>query len=353
MKINFRKNSLLVAAAVALLVNHATVATWTWAGANNTSWGIGMNWSEGTVPTAANTTDIIMSNPGNQSFIRDNRTIRSLTFTDSSDGFTQIALYRAFTAAATSQSLTFSSDSGNATLTVESGSTGDKMILRTGSLFSDVNLTSSLYIIHNGSGTLSFGGQMIIKGAGGINKSGTDTLSLQGSNISTSVTSVSSGCTLAGTGTLGALTIQSTGIFAPGDGGIESLNTGDLTLDSGSISNFEINATLDTSDLAISSALLAFGGTLNVTNIGGSLVINDTFNLFDWNTTAGTFTAINLPSLDPGLSWNTEAFTRMAPSPSSPSPTSPRCSVASLLSCPGTLVLLRRRRPSKHKISGS
>jgi autotransporter-associated beta strand protein len=192
-KINYCRNSFLAAAALALLVNQATAATWTWIGGNNTGWHLTTGWSEGTIPAAANTTDIVMTNAGNQSFIRDNRTIRSLTFTDTSDGPVQIALSRAFTAGATSQSLTFSSDSGNATLTVASGSTGDKQILRTGTLFSDVNLTSSLDIIHNGSGTLSFGGQTIIKGLGGIDKSGTGTLILNGANTYTGDTKISGG----------------------------------------------------------------------------------------------------------------------------------------------------------------
>ena len=131
------------------------------------------------------------------------------------------------------------------------------------------------------------------------------TLIVNGSTSTSSAVTVSNTGTLGGTGTVGVTTIQATGILAPGDGGIESLNTGALTLNVGSFSNFEINATLDTSDLAISSALLAFGGTLNVSNISGTLVVNDTFNLFDWSSTSGTFDTINLPALAPGLSWDT------------------------------------------------
>jgi hypothetical protein len=157
-------------------------------------------------------------------------------------------------------------------------------------------------------------------------------------NISTSITTVSTGGTLAGTGTVGATTIQTTGILAPGDGGIESLNMGSVTLDVGSFSNFEINATLDTSDLAISSALLAFGGTLNVSNISGTLVANDTFNLFDWSNTSGTFGTINLPALDPGLSWDTGSLYTNGTITVIPEP-----NVAALLGGLGTLALLRRR----------
>jgi autotransporter-associated beta strand protein len=255
-------------------------------------------------------------------------------------------------------------------LTVESGSTGNKTIDRltgglTGGNAANIILTSSLDIIHNGSGTLTLGnaipgplsGPSIVTGVGGINKSGTGTLSLPGANnysgatavtggtllvngnISTSITTVSTGGTLAGTGTVGATTIQTTGILAPGSGGIESLNTGALTLDSGSFSNFEINATLDTSDLAISSALLTFGGTLNVNNIGGILLLGDTFNLFDWNTTTGAFSTLNLPGLDPGLTWDTGSLYTAGTITVIPEP-----NVAALLGGLGTILLLRRRR---------
>jgi autotransporter-associated beta strand protein len=219
--------------------------------------------------------------------------------------------------------------------------------------------------ITNGGNTLTVQGAAnttvstaAISGAGGLTKTGAGTLTLSAANtyngattvsngtlivngsISTSVsTTVSTGGTLAGTGTVGSTTIQTTGILVPGDGGIESLNTGALTLDSGSFSNFEINAALDTSDLAISSALLAFGGTLNVSNINGTLVANDTFNLFDWSSTSGTFGTINLPALDPGLSWDTGSLYTNGTITVIPEP-----NVAALLGGLGILVLLRRRR---------
>lgn len=159
-------------------------------------------------------------------------------------------------------------------------------------------------------------------------------------NISTSsLTTVSTGATLGDTGTVGAATIQTTGILAAGDGGIESLNTGALTLDAGSISNFEINTAGNISDLVICSALLAFGGTLNVTNIGGSLVLNDTFNLFDLDSTSGAFSAVNLPALDPGLSWDQSALYTSGALTVIPEP-----NLAALLGAFGLLALLRRRR---------
>ena len=197
MKIHYRRNSFIpLAAALALLVNHATADTFTWDGGGaNASWATAANWNGDALPTFNNTADIVISGTTrNQNFISIDRTIRSLTFDASNDIFTQIALSSAFTSGATSRSLTFSADSGNATLTVDADATGDKQILRTGVLFSDVNLSSSLDVIHNGSGILTFGGQTIIKGTGtGINKSGTGTLQLDGSNTYTGATNVTAG----------------------------------------------------------------------------------------------------------------------------------------------------------------
>jgi autotransporter-associated beta strand protein len=198
MELNYRRNSLLSAAALALLVNQATAGTHTWVGGGTGSdtnrWSSVINWTGGG-PTSPNA-DVIISGTTNTTSMHAGTlsyTIRSLTFDATADGFSQLALSSAFTAGATSRNLTFSASSGNATLTVDAGATGNKEILRTGTLFSDVNLTSSLDVIHNGSGTFTFGGQTIIKGLGGINKSGTGTLLLAGSNTYTGATTITAG----------------------------------------------------------------------------------------------------------------------------------------------------------------
>jgi len=157
-------------------------------------------------------------------------------------------------------------------------------------------------------------------------------------NISTSsLTTVKSGGTIAGSGTTGTMTVLLGGTLAPGNSiGTLHIN-GDLTL--GGTSEFEINTAGDISDLAISSALLTFGGTLNVTNIGGTLSNGDTFDLFDWGSATGTFSAVNLPALDGSLSWDqsnlyTTGTISVVPEPNT----------ATLLGGIGALALLRRRR---------
>lgn len=194
-------------------------------------------------------------------------------------------------------------------------------------------------ITKNGSGTLSLGsGSNTYSGATDVVGG---TLVINGNTSTSVLTTVKTGATLGGTGTVGAVLVDSNGIFAPGDGGIESLNVnGDLTLSSGSISNYEINTAGDISDLAISSALLTFGGTLNVTRIGSALVAGDIFNLFDWSSATGTFSTVNLPSLDSGLAWDQSSLY----SSGQISVTAVPEPAAALLGGLGMLALLLRRR---------
>ena len=196
MKTHYRKNSFLpVTAALALLLNHATAATFTWTGATSNFWTVAASWDTGTTPAAANTTDVIISgttNVGNMSTGTLSPTVRSLTFDGTNDANTSLTLQRTGNNGSGSTQLTFSSDSGNATLTVAADSTGDKTLNRGGG-FSNILLTSSLDIVQNGSGNLTFGSQINTTGAGGINKSGTGTLLLAGSNTYTGATNITTG----------------------------------------------------------------------------------------------------------------------------------------------------------------
>ena len=87
------------------------------------------------------------------------------------------------------------------------------------------------------------------------------------------------------------------------------------------------------------AAALAFGGTLNVTNLGGTLVEGQSFDLFDFDfaLSSGIFSAVNLPSLDSGLEWNDSALYTTGVISVIPEPGTP----ASLA---GVLALRRRRR---------
>ena len=195
-------------------------------------------------------------------------------------------------------------------------------------------------ISKNGGGTLTLGSNSnTYTGATDVNSG---KLLINGNVSTSSLTTVKSGATLGGTGTVGAMVVNSNGTFAPGDNGIESLNVnGNLTLDGASFSVFEINTAGDISDLAISTALLTFGGTLTVTNIGGALVAGDIFDLFDWSSSTGSFASVNLPVLGGGLAWdqsNLYSTGRIAVT------AVPEPDLTALFGGLGTLALLRRRR---------
>jgi hypothetical protein len=72
---------------------------------------------------------------------------------------------------------------------------------------------------------------------------------------------------------------------------------------SGGVLDFELAQS--TYDRILTSGNMAFAGTLNVALLGGFMpTAGSIFNLFDWGTTAGAFTAVNLPTLTGGLNWD-------------------------------------------------
>jgi fibronectin-binding autotransporter adhesin len=104
-------------------------------------------------------------------------------------------------------------------------------------------------------------------------------------SLATGTTSVSSGATFMGNGTIGGtLSVASGGILAPGNSGIGTLTTAGLTLNAGSISNFE------------------FGGgndMITVTGAGGLNVIGSNLDLYAAGTTNafssdGNYTLMNI-----------------------------------------------------------
>ncbi len=124
---------------------------------------------------------------------------------------------------------------------------------------------------------------------------------------------VGNGGTLGGGGTIGgAVTNQSGGSLIPGLGAgaaetVLKINNG-LTMKSGSSTTMAVSHNNQTSD-QIACVAIIYGGTLTVTtNAGdGPLVAGDAFQLFKANSPyfyLGSFNAINLPALSPGLVWS-------------------------------------------------
>ncbi|MCU0795745.1 MAG: autotransporter-associated beta strand repeat-containing protein [Akkermansiaceae bacterium] len=172
----------------------------------------------------------------------------------------------------------------------------------------------------------------------------TSQIALNGGNFNVSGVSgftLGSGQSLTGNGSVtGNLAISGTLGIGTSPGTITFEN--DLALNSGSISNFEINGlTSGTFDLATAAA----AGTQAVTFSGGTLNLifqsgfnsNGTVKIFDFDSYAGSgFTTVNTSGLDTGYSASFDASTGVVTIVPEPS--------AALLAAAGSLGLAFRRR---------
>ena len=129
------------------------------------------------------------------------------------------------------------------------------------------------------------------------------TLVVSGSLAAGSAVYVAPAATLAGGGTIGGpVTVD--GKLTPGTSpGSITMNTL-LTLNAGSETVIEINRSLNTFDQVQGLTTVNYGGTLTVTNLGGTFANGDSYPLFGATTHNGNFTATNLPTLGSGLKWN-------------------------------------------------
>ncbi|MGC4016911.1 MAG: autotransporter-associated beta strand repeat-containing protein [Luteolibacter sp.] len=107
--------------------------------------------------------------------------------------------------------------------------------------------------------------------------------------------------TLAGNGTIIGNAIVS-GTVAAGNS-IGSLTFSNSITLLGTV-NAELDAGAVTADL-VTAGNIAFGGTLNATNLNGAFAEGQVYNLFDFTSASGTFATINLPTLADGLTWDT------------------------------------------------
>lgn len=110
-----------------------------------------------------------------------------------------------------------------------------------------------------------------------------------------------SGQTLEGAGTIWGSVIAGAGsTVAPGS--LSALTvTNTITLQGQTV--MELNAAAGTAD-QLAAASIAYGGALTVTNVNGALASGNSFKLFSAPSLTGTFDAITLTALSPGLYWS-------------------------------------------------
>lgn len=161
-------------------------------------------------------------------------------------------------------------------------------------------------------GTLALPGSSSIGGSTSLYVGAGAVLDISGSSSSAYL--LGSGKTLWGNGSVKGNFIVGTGwVLAPGSNAIGTLTFSNaLTLapggfgNSGSTNIFEISHSPLAYDSAVVFGALTNGGTLIVTNSGGTpLAANDTFNLFNAASYSGAFSSVQLPPLPVGLAWNT------------------------------------------------
>jgi autotransporter-associated beta strand protein len=251
----------------------------------------------------------------------------------------------------------FTNSGGNRTLTnnIDPG----KALTLAGQVKLSEHASTGRILTLAGTGATTISGQIVngATGGGGLTKTGAGTLTLTNTNPYTGATSVTGGTlavsgtgdintstgitingvgaafmhnssvantraftltrgTLGGAGTLTtAITAGANVIIAPGDRtlavpakGTLTVNN-EVTLNAGSTVALRLfgPSTGDNDKLVQdTTGTITFGGTLSV-SISGSLppVAGTTYDLFDWlGTATGTFSSINLPTLDPGFKWH-------------------------------------------------
>jgi autotransporter-associated beta strand protein len=212
---------------------------------------------------------------------------------------------------------------GSAVLDLQNGTTQTIGSLA-GADGAELKLTTSSLIADGNNASTTFAG--FISGTNNFTKTGGGTLELSGASTATGGTILSNGTLLVNGSIAGMLTAKGGKLGGSGGiGGAATINFGatlapgnaigtltfsnSLTLASGSTNVFEISSAPATNDAAIVLGALVNGGTLIVTNIGGTAPApGDSFKLFDAASYAGSFAVVSLPALNSGLAWNKAAL---------------------------------------------
>ncbi|MCX6873031.1 MAG: autotransporter-associated beta strand repeat-containing protein [Verrucomicrobia bacterium] len=193
------------------------------------------------------------------------------------------------------------------TFSVDTDSTLDVSALLT-------NGTNTGSLAKSGDGTLILGGDNTYGGTTTVHGG---TLAINGTMASgTNAITATTGGTLAGTGTTNRpVVIASGGFLSPAGSSIGTLTTNrNVTFSSGATAVCQIDKTSgtltqDLLDAGSATAVITYGGTLEITATGEALVAGDSFKIFNAASYAGAFTAYVTPTLPAGLYWDSSGLT--------------------------------------------
>jgi len=255
-----------------------------WTATGNGSWSSAGNWDSGTIANGTDDTayfGVLADVPANLTVTLDGaRTIGTLFFTDQSGADSVI-------------------------LTAGSG----------GPLTLDATFDAPEVLVAPVAQQISI--NVPIAGTDGFEKGGAGTLVLNATNVYTGETLVSAGTllvngrlgtdvvtvasgTLGGTGFIGGpVTVQSGAALAT-SGTLTISNS--LTLESGSTTRVRVNASNASHDLVQGLGAVTYGGSLVVSNLAGTPVLGQSFQLFSATAGGSSFTSIS-PNPAPFFRW--------------------------------------------------
>lgn len=288
-----RYSKLAATLLVAVLAQPALVQAQSWDGGDllNSSWNSAANWSSDAVPSWGNTVDLTFDLAASTQSYFGNAipTVRSISIGSLVDTDFGATLRSQTASGGNARNLTFSSSTGTASLTVDSGAAGLVTFgVATGHAAGGgaIVLTSNLNVTHNGTGELLF--NRPLQGAGALTKTGTGTLRYsptvtpsyngtiniyQGRLIFAAVNGASNDF-----GTTGAITLG---------GGIMEVRTTtalnksfavNTTVSSASTLVYNNTAATDQS-LTVQTGSLALNADLTVQNISSSVAGNNIINV--------------------------------------------------------------------------
>jgi autotransporter-associated beta strand protein len=238
------------------------------------------------------------------------------TLQTTATGTALVDLISGYTASLTGTNCQFEVDQPNGVLNFQGPIGGTGSLCKTGlgtlNLLSN-NVYSGNTIISNG--TLALVGYSSLSNTAAIDLLSTNsaldlTQKTDAMSNATPTLNLLSGQTLSGFGVVTGMVVSVSGsTIAPGS----ATQVGTLTIAGsntlGGVTSLKLDKGNHTNDQLVVTGSLVYGGTLQLTNLTGTLASGDSFTLFSAAGYSGAFSVINPFTPGPGLGWNTANLT--------------------------------------------